>query len=456
MATKADEIAAIVQAIRDRVRREHPSGKVGSLSVPLPDLLPILHAKDAAESKAAAIGSVNPRPPGLANSLIQGVKRNVARALNWFVRDQVEFNRATLTIVETLLTALNDQNRTIAALAEQLDEIRPLRQELLDIRSHWSAWRPEWDKKLVQNEAILLRSAADLQAGFQHRLALLETSYRDAMKEQHGNFASALENKSLEMQQQVWTGLAELRKLHHELRLEHERMIHSELRSARQRPATPAPQASGVAPVALDYAHFANRFRGAEDSVRERMQFYVPLFREYAPVVDLGCGRGEFLELMRDAGVDARGMDFDVEIARSKGLAVQQGDFFELLTAEPESSLGGIFCSQVIEHLAPGQVPALIQLAAAKLRPGGLLAIETPDPACLAIFATHFYIDPTHTRPVPAPLTVFYMEEAGFGAINVHRLSTAVESMPSLASLSSEFREEFFGSLDYAAVGYRL
>lgn len=467
MDTKAEELAAIVQGIRDRVRREHPSGKAGSLPVPLPDLLPILHAKDAAEAKAAAIGSVNPRPPGLVNSAIQAAKRNVARALNWLVRDQVEYNRAMLDVVETVLTALNDQNRLAAALAQQLDEAKHrvdaavaesqrLRQELLDVKNHWSAWRPEWEQKLVRSEALLLRSVADLQAGFQHRLALLETAYRDVTKEQHSNFRAALDARAHEMQRQVWDGLAELRKLHHQLRLEHERMIHTELRSARH--AAPAPP---VAPstgdrIAIDYAHFAARFRGSEEYVRENMRFYIPLFQDYAPVMDLGCGRGEFLELMRQAGIEARGIDFDAQDAQRKGLDVQQGDFFEVLRETPERSLGGIFCSQVIEHLSPGQIPELIRLAASKLRQGGLLAIETPDPACLAIFATHFYLDPTHTRPVPAPLTVFYMEEAGFGAINVHRLSPAVDSMPALSSLDAEFREAFFGGLDYAAVGYRL
>src|SRR5690348_7135259 len=98
----------------------------------------------------------------------------------------------------------------------------------------------------------------------------------------------------------------------------------------------------------------------------------------------------------------------------------------------------------------------MIRLAASRLQRNGVIAIETPNPECLAIFATHFYLDPTHTRPVPHPLLVFYLEEVGVGGIEVRKLSPAVESMPSLASLPPDVRDAFFGALDYAVIGTRL
>jgi O-antigen chain-terminating methyltransferase len=126
------------------------------------------------------------------------------------------------------------------------------------------------------------------------------------------------------------------------------------------------------------------------------------------------------------------------------------------LDAQPDQSLGGVYCSQVVEHLPPERLPDLVNLLAKKMHSGALLAVETPNPECLAIFATHFYLDPTHTRPVPAALLRFYLEEAGFGNIEVERLSQAVESMPSLTELPTSFREAFFGGLDYAIFGRRL
>jgi hypothetical protein len=97
-----------------------------------------------------------------------------------------------------------------------------------------------------------------------------------------------------------------------------------------------------------------------------------------------------------------------------------------------------------------------VRLCAAALQRRGVLAIETPNPECLAIFASHFYLDPTHKRPIPHPLMSFYMEEAGIGGIEVHELSQAVESMPELAELPEAFRKRFFGGLDYAIMGRKL
>ena len=98
----------------------------------------------------------------------------------------------------------------------------------------------------------------------------------------------------------------------------------------------------------------------------------------------------------------------------------------------------------------------MVRLVSAKLHPGALAVFETPNPECLAIFATHFYIDPTHTRPVPAPLLRFYLEEAGFGNIEVERLEPAVESIPALGDLPVSVREALFGGLDYAMSARKL
>jgi len=114
-----------------------------------------------------------------------------------------------------------------------------------------------------------------------------------------------------------------------------------------------------------------------------------------------------------------------------------------------------VYCSQVVEHIPPDRLPDLIQLLARKMRDGALLAIETPNPECLAIYASHFYLDPTHTRPIPARLLGFYMEEAGFTNLEVEWLSPASESMPALGELPENFRKQFFGALDYSICGRR-
>jgi 2-polyprenyl-3-methyl-5-hydroxy-6-metoxy-1,4-benzoquinol methylase len=461
------ELEQAVREIHERIRSRHPQGERGSFGVSLPNLLPILHARDAAEAKVAAIGTVNPRPPGLKNAIIQKWKGFVARVLDWHVREQVEFNRAQVNCVQAILEAFNEQNRAVESLARAIDELQvrldtdtsrleSRAAELADIVRHWHEWRKEWERKLAINETQFLRAVADLQSGFAHRTTLMEANFRDTARAQHAEFEAALARANAEIQQRLWSDLDRIR-------TEYETVIHAELRSVRQKafaaaasgpPAAPAPEAHPY-----DFLRFAERFRGPESYVRKNFESYTGYFTGRTRVADLGCGRGEMLELLRDAGVPAIGVDGDAEsvaICRSKGLQAVEADLFAYLEGQADGAFEVLFCSQVIEHLPPLELPRFIRLCAAKLERGGVLILETPNPECLAIFATHFYLDPTHQRPVPPTLAAFHMEEAGFGRLEIKRLAPAIDSMPSLASLPPDFREAFFGCLDYAIIGRKL
>lgn len=449
------ELIAILREVRERVRARNPETAAGT-GIPLPDLLPLVHARDAALGKVAAIGSVNPRRGGLINSVVQGWKALVARVLDWHVREQVEFNRRIVACMDSAIEALTETNRALSELGGRIE----VAEELKDIRNHWAEWRAEWERKLQQNEVQFLRSVADLQGHFQHRVNVLDSNYREMVRLQHTAFTAEVDQKTAEIQKRMWADLERIR-------LEYERLIYSELRTIRQRAAIQQPAAEARASaqpapsqeLPFDYGRFAERFRGTEEYVKASQQFYRPYFEGRRNVLDIGCGRGEFLELAREIGVPARGVDLSdesVAICRAKGLDAEKTDLFEYLAGLPEASLDGIFCSQVVEHIPTERLPEMIRLAASRLQRGGVIAIETPNPECLAIFATHFYLDPTHQRPVPYPLLAFYLEEFGVGNIEVRRLSPAVETMPSLASLPEDFREAFFGGLDYAITGTKL
>ncbi len=456
------ELIAILREVRERVRARNPETSTGSPAIPLPDLMPLVHARDAALGKVAAIGTVNPRRGGPMNALVQAWKKLVARALDWHVREQVEFNRKMVTCIDAALEALNGTNRALSELSGRI----AVAEELKDIRSHWAEWRSEWERNLQATEVRFLRSVAELQGAFQHRATLMDTGHRQAMLGQHAAFTAELERRSNEIQKKLWADMERIRS-------EYDRLIHAELRTIRQRaeirnaatsaPESPAPGPRPAAPdsqsPAFDRAKFAERFRGSEEYVKAGQQIYRPYFEGRQNVLDIGCGRGEFLETMRAAGIPARGIDLSdesVALCRAKGLAAENADLFAYLPALPEASLDGIFCSQVVEHLPPERLPEMIQLSASRLERDGVIAIETPNPECLAIFATHFYLDPTHTRPIPPALLAFYLEEFGIGHIEVKRLAPAIESMPALASLPPEFRDAFFGALDYAIIGRKL
>ena len=154
------ELIALLHEVRDRVRGRNPETSAGGVPVPLPDLMPLTHARDAALGKVAAIGTVNPRPGGLVNSLVQAWKRTVARVLDWHVRDQVEFNRKAITCIDAALEAMVEYNRALVALGSRIAAQEQVGEELKDIRNHWADWRFEWEHKLQQNEVQFLRSVA--------------------------------------------------------------------------------------------------------------------------------------------------------------------------------------------------------------------------------------------------------------------------------------------------------
>lgn len=457
------ELIAMLRGVREQVRARHPQTS-GPGNLPLPGLLPLVHARDAALGKVASIGVVNPRRGGPLNALVQAVKRLVSRVLDWHVREQVVFNRGVMDCIDAAIEAMNESNRALVELAgrlesfgeqvrQQSEERRQEAEELKDMRRHWAEWRAGWEIKLHETEANYLRNVGELHAAFQHRVTLMDANFRETVRGQHADFTAAW-REGMEKTRREFEHL-----IHSELRLIRQRAQLGEAPEAAWRSAVPDPTSASSSPnssPAIDHAAFAERFRGSEEYVKTGQQVYVPYFAGHANVLDIGCGRGEFLELMRDAGVSARGIDLSAEsvaLCCLKGLSAEAADLFSYLAALPAAQLGGIFCGQVVEHLPPERLPEMIRLAARSLEPGGIIAIETPNPECLAIFATHFYLDPTHTRPIPPRLLIFYLEEFGVGEIELKKLAPAVESMPALAALPGEFREAFFGGLDYAVIG---
>ncbi len=185
-------------------------------------------------------------------------------------------------------------------------------------------------------------------------------------------------------------------------------------------PAPAVPPGAGRLPPTA-YLSFEDRHRGSREEIRHRQRGYLDLFRA-GPVLDVGCGRGEFLELCREAGLEARGVDLDpgmLASCREAGLAVEQADALGYLAGLPDGALGGVFCAQVIEHIPPEAFVALVGLAHAKLRPGGVLLCETPNPACLTVFSGAFYVDLTHIRPIHPEAARFVLEAAGFRDVEV-------------------------------------
>src|SRR5687768_15814003 len=132
------------------------------------------------------------------------------------------------------------------------------------------------------------------------------------------------------------------------------------------------------------YVGFEDQFRGSPAEIRARLTHYVPLFTGTSDVLDIGCGRGEFLGLLREHGVTARGIDLNdamIEVCRAKGLVASRADALAYLREQPDGSLGGLFAAQVVEHLEPAYLTHLLEAAFEKLRPGAPIVLETINPA---------------------------------------------------------------------------
>ncbi len=200
------------------------------------------------------------------------------------------------------------------------------------------------------------------------------------------------------------------------------------LRGGLEATAPPPAVARAAAAAAADsaYTAFENRFRGSREEIRARQADYVHLFRDLSPVLDLGCGRGEFLELLRAAGIEARGVESNANVAqecRENGLEVEQGDLLDTLRGQETGSLGGVFAAQVVEHLSPPVLAALLAETHRVLRGGGLLVLETVNPASALAFLSVFIRDLTHERPLHPETLRFLAAAAGFTDVRIEMRS---------------------------------
>ena len=221
------------------------------------------------------------------------------------------------------------------------------------------------------------------------------------------------------------------------------------------------------------YVGFEDQFRGSADEIRQRVEEYLPIFEKTSDVLDVGCGRGEFLELLRERGVGARGIDVNpamIDVCRQKRLEADTGDALAYLRGLPDGSLGGLFAAQVVEHLEPRYLTQLLDVAFDKLRPGAPIVLETINPACWFAFFESYIRDLTHVRPVHPDTLKYLMIATGFQHVDIKYRAPYPDAeklqpvtAPALGDLVETLNANvekinrlLFTYLDYAAVAIKV
>jgi SAM-dependent methyltransferase len=257
--------------------------------------------------------------------------------------------------------------------------------------------------------------------------------------------------------------------------LDQDRRVGILLEEARKRFSTPISAAQIGAMLTEDdhrldvmYASFEDQFRGTGVDIRQRQAIYLPFVREAkagtarAPVIDVGCGRGEWLELLRDEGFVARGVDLNrifLDGCRELKLDVSEQDALSFLRQLKRDSVGVLTSFHMIEHLDHKILIALLDETLRVLQPGGIAIFETPNPRNVVVGSCNFYLDPTHKHPLPPDLSRYLLEARGFSKVEVRDLHPCREEQmisEGAQSVRDVINHMLYSSQDYAVIGRKV
>lgn len=391
-----------------------------------PDTVKLRGWLRSAQESAAIVGELPPSPGTLRARVGLLLVRLVRRLLFWFTPQINGFNAAALGVMREQTELIETLNARVAELDAQLRMLQS------------------------QTDALQARPQPDLD-GFGKRLEQLRETQTSA---ESSAAARILQLRSMVFAQDRRLGmlLADVRK---------------------RMPEALSPQESARLGTELDheldplYLAFEDELRGSREEIARRLAEYLPTIEGASaggpdrPILDLGSGRGEWLELLKDRKLHASGVDLNrtfVSLCHQLGLAVTQGDAIAHLRTFPDRSLGAVTGFHIVEHLPWTVLVAMIDETVRVLKPGGAAIFETPNPTNVLVGSNHFYFDPTHRNPLPPLLLRFLLEARGLCGVEILPLHPAdAHRLPADGTAVTErFNQLFYGPQDYAVIGRKV
>ena len=459
------EVAAHVRAL---AKSGAPAGR--ALLADFPQTAELISGIETGQTLA---GGLPPQPPTFRGRVGKTLVDLMRRSLFWYTPAIQAFQRA-------VAAAFREQTETTGAIRTELAQrISLLEKENYSLREqvrHTTAVLQQWDvldARIAGLEGKLFSAEENFVnkehlSGLQGRLNALServdseisgavAGRLQAMQEELAGFVRKLET----VDQFSLATRAEMMLV--------ERRISAVLKEAPQPNGNIHQDAAGRPQVLSDvlYYEFESQFRGSEQEIKERVKVYVPRFVEAGlgtpemPIIDIGCGRGEWLDVLREHRLLAYGVDGNssmIASCRDKGLAVEEQDGIQHLQSLPAASAGAVTAFHFVEHLPFAALLSFIEEVLRVLKPGGLALFETPNPDNLVVGACNFYLDPTHQRPLPSGLLKFVMQSRGFSSVEVlalHPYPPSYHLDQTTGPAAQVLNERLFGCQDYAVLALK-
>jgi O-antigen chain-terminating methyltransferase len=455
------DIDALTMSIRAEIERRREDAPLASTAAPTavaPASAPELDTAWMLMEQAQRVAETGTRVPpfGVFGPLRRQLARAFTRILYALLRvitvDQTVFNKLVLDVLGNVANGVRRGDNAARASLTAVER---------SVRDHEASLRDALARQQELETALTASGSqlAQLESTWRERLGEVDDrlgrladagAELEARLHQVDDAIAALQSESAAQARRVAVALAQ---------------HWTERAAAGDRLAAPAAVASYSQNDQL-YVAFEEAFRGSPEEIANRQRTYLPVIQAAqigmpdAPILDLGCGRGEWLDLLRQAGLAARGVDSNlqlVEHCQHSGLDVLHGDALATLRDAASASLGAVTAFQLVEHLPFDSFIALIDETVRVLRPGGVAIFETPNPENVLVGSCSFYFDPSHVRPLPAPMVKFFLEIRGLHRVEIVYLNPpdARPLTPQDSELIKLFNHYFFGPRDYAAMGWK-